>query len=729
MSSLHKDPFSVDNPEDELPVLPLSPVNKPVVLIVDDEKFMRTTMRDALEEFGFEVCEAEGGREALEQIQKTCPDMVLLDVLMPGMDGFTTCAALRLLPEGAHVPVLMVTGLEDTESICQAYEAGATDFITKPLNYTILAHRILYILRSSRTFEELKGNQAKLALAQRIARLGNWEWVFEPDRILFSEEVCRIFDLGDKEIDLPFQAFLEFIHPEDRARVERSLLDAQLRQTPFRIDHRIVLKDGSQRYLLGQAEVGLDASGTPARMMGTFQDISERRESEEQIRFLAYYDSLTQLPNRVLFNEQLGYILNHAKRYGRQVALLFLDLDRFKLINDSLGHSMGDLLLQEVAQRLISALRSTDVVARQENEDETLSVARLGGDEFTIWATDIENSQDAAKLAQRILDAFSKPFPLKRHEVFITASIGMAIYPDDGEDVDSLLKNADSAMYHAKSLGKDNYQFYSQSMNAAALKMLAMENRLRKAVEREELCLHYQPLMDPRSGRILGAEALLRWQQGDQDSVAPADFIPLAEETGLIVPIGEWVLRQACDQIMEWQNLSLPPVPVSVNLSSRQFWQEDLIGMVSQVLQETGLDPSLLHLEITENILMQNGESTIAMLNALETMGIRLSLDDFGTGYSSLSYLKRFPLDFLKIDRSFVKDIDQGREGAAMVSAIIAMARSLRLQVIAEGVETDRQLEYLRGQGCEMVQGFLVSRPLPPAQFSRFLARHNGAPD
>lgn len=699
---------------------------KPIVLVVDDELFMRSTMREALEESGFAVREAEDGRAALDHVRHDRPDIVLLDVIMPGMDGFATCTELRRLPEGAHLPVVMVTSLEDTPSIFRAYEAGATDFITKPLNYVILAHRVRYLLRAGRAFEDLHRNQVRLAEAQRIARLGNWEWDLKKNELHLSEELCRIFGLCQKDFGVTFNAFLDRVHPEDRSRVEKSLAKAQRQGKPLSIDHRILLPDGSVRFLHGQAETALDPSGTPVHMFGTFQDISERKNAEEQIRLLAYYDPLTGLPNRVLFNERLSYLLAHAKRHDRQVALLYLDLDRFKLINDSLGHSVGDQLLVAVAKRLRSTLRTTDLVARRERDDPPLAIARLGGDEFTIWVADIEHVQDVAKIARRTLASFAEPFLLKEREVFVTSSIGIVLYPDDGKTAEVLLRNADSAMYHAKAQGRNNYQFYSESMNTAALQVLAMENSLHKALERDELLLHYQPQQDLRSGAIVGAEALLRWRQGGGNLIPPGDFIPLAEETGLIVPIGEWVLRKACAQIKAWQDRRLPPVRVAINLSGRQLWQPDLAQIVSRGLRESGLNPGCLHLEITENILMQNVQSTMATLTALKTMGIQLSVDDFGTGYSSLSYLTRFPLDFLKIDRSFVRDVDTNNENAAIVAAMIAMAHSLKLKVIAEGVETKGQMDFLRDLGCDEIQGYLVSKPLPPEEFIRIFRQPSG---
>jgi diguanylate cyclase (GGDEF)-like protein/PAS domain S-box-containing protein len=702
----------MDNPETES--------GKPVVLVVDDDRFQRQFVCGALVESGFAIGEAESGRQALEILKQSEPDILLLDVVMPDMDGFSVCAELRKLPQGRHLPVVMVTALEDADSIARAFDAGATDFITKPINPLILAHRLHYILRAGHAFQELFRNRTRLSQAQRLARLGNWEWDIRHNRFSLSEEAIALIGLAGRETPETYEAFLALVHPSDRKLVADAVAGALQCGENFHLDHRILTPGGSERFIHGHAEVTFDAAGKPSFMFGTYQDITGRKQAEEQIRALAYYDSLTGLPNRALFNERLSYILAHARRYDHPVALLFLDLDSFKSINDSLGHSTGDLLLQEVAKRLSTTLRHTDLVTRQAKEETAQSIARLGGDEFTIWVTDLENVQDVIKIAHRVLDSFASPFALKGREISVTASIGISLYPEDGLDGETLLKNADSAMYHAKSLGKNNYQFYSASLNAAARKMLALEARLARALDRKEFFLAYQPQVDFVSGRIFGVEALLRWGYEEDEVLAPGDFIPLAEETGLILPIGEWVLAQACSQVMAWQKMGLPPIAVSVNLSSRQFWQERLVDTVSRILAETSLPSKNLHLEITENLLMKDFEATDRILKRLKSMGVRLCLDDFGTGYSSLNHLKRFPLDILKIDRSFVRDIESGSRDMAIVAAIIAMAHSLNLEVIAEGVESTAQYDFLSSQGCRGAQGFLLARPMAGEEFVDF---------
>lgn len=448
----------------------------------------------------------------------------------------------------------------------------------------------------------------------------------------------------------------------------------------------------------------------------------ERKKAEEKILFLAYYDSLTSLPNRVLFKDRLNQTLLIAQRHQRILAILFLDLDNFKRINDTLGHPTGDELLKQVADRLSNYIRKSDSISRYSTDEFSAVVARLGGDEFTILLTEIAQVHDTIKVAQRILDAIAQPFDIEGQEVFITASIGIAIYPIDGEDVDSLLKNCDTAMYHAKNEGRNNYKFYEQSLNKTALDILALENNLRKALDKQEFRVYYQPRIDIRTRNVVGFEALIRWRHSQKGIIPPSEFIPIAEETGLIIPIGEWVLNEACKQNKTWQAAGFAPVFISVNLSGKQFKQQNLIKVIDHAMSEVRLDPKYLELEITESII-QDTKSTAGILRELRNLGLKIAVDDFGTGYSSLSYLRRFPLDTLKIDRSFVKDIAKDPDSEAIVKAIIAMAHCLKLKVIAEGVETEEQLKFLSDEGCDEFQGYLISPPLPADEVVRFLAK------
>lgn len=454
-----------------------------------------------------------------------------------------------------------------------------------------------------------------------------------------------------------------------------------------------------------------DDKGDAKHYVGISSDITIAKNAETKLRRLAHYDVLTDLPNRALFIERLKWALSQLGRNKKLLSLLFLDLDRFKIINDTLGHQAGDKLLVEVSRRMKKCVRETD------------TVARMGGDEFTVIMSNIANMDDAALCAQKIIDGLSLPFSLDNHEVFVTLSIGIAIAPSDGEDAETLIKNADTAMYHAKELGKENYQFYSEEMNLRTLERLELEAKLHRALEREEFLLHYQPRVDISTGSIVGAEALIRWQHPQFGMIHPKKFIPLAESTGLIIPIGEWVLKKACQQAQEWKLKGYPPVRIAVNLSSIQFKRADLQNVVERVLKETGIDPNYLELELTENVVMENVNSTIVTLNKLKNMGIMLTIDDFGTGYSSFSYLKKFPIDMLKIDLSFIRDIATNPDDVAIVSSIIAMAHQLRLKVTAEGVEDEEQLSIIRAKKCDEVQGFYFGHPVSAEKFTEMLKK------
>ena len=481
---------------------------------------------------------------------------------------------------------------------------------------------------------------------------------------------------------------------------EREAAEAALRDAHAMLERRVEERTAE----LAHANRGLEV------------EIAERRIADQRVIHMAHHDELTGLPNRTLLTDRVEQAIARAQRGGGKLALLFLDLDRFKNVNDSLGHAVGDHLLQAVSQRLLTCLRYQD------------TAARLGGDEFIISLPDVTDGPEAARVAARILAELAKPFNVSGHLLPAEASIGIALYPDDGDNAQTLMRNADTAMYHAKESGRANYQFFSAQMTERVSRRLSTETRLRRALEQGEFTLHYQPLIELASGRIDGAEALARWPQPDQRRmVSPAEFIPVAEDTGLIVPLGEWVLREACLQAQAWQAVQ-PGVRVAVNLSPRQFRQKQLVVMVEQALRDSGLPPSLLELELTEGMLMHHADETVQTLEQLHEMGVRLAIDDFGTGYSSLSYLKRFPIHTLKIDRSFVQDLSHDPDDAAIVTAIIAMARGLDLSVTAEGVETEEQAAFLRSLSCRLAQGFHFGRPMPAAEFVQRLAAAQAAP-
>jgi diguanylate cyclase (GGDEF)-like protein len=449
--------------------------------------------------------------------------------------------------------------------------------------------------------------------------------------------------------------------------------------------------------------------------------LGTRRQAEDRIRQLAYYDDITGLPNRAFFKERLSQVLETARRHGRSLALLFLDLDNFKRINDTLGHSVGDDLLIEVARRLLANLRTSDAIAQGAAVPDREGLARLGGDEFTVLLSELAQAKDAGLVAARLLEALSRPLVLGGHEITVTMSIGVAVYPDDGGDVETLLKSADMAMYFAKRQGRNGFQFYTEAMHSAALERLTMENCLRRALELGEFSVHYQPVMDIATGEVSGVEALARWHSAQLGDVSPAEFIPLAEETGLILPIGDWVLRTACAQCKAWRDAGIALPRVAVNISVLQFAQDGFAEHVAAIVAEAGLEASALELEITESLLMKDGEAALITLRELKDLGVHLAIDDFGTGYSSLSYLKQFPIDRLKIDRTFVCAVNTDPQDQAIATAVIAMADSMHLEVTAEGVETEGQLQFLSEHKCKEAQGYYLSRPLSAPQAGTFL--------
>ncbi len=500
----------------------------------------------------------------------------------------------------------------------------------------------------------------------------------------------------------------------------------------FALEHFIIkpvqkLRELSRRIGRGQLDVEntLQSDDEIGELAIAFEDMAGNlKRSDEQIRFIAYHDTLTGLPNRAMFGEFLNQVLADARRHDKEFALLFLDIDDFKRVNDTLGHQAGDALLQEVTERLTKCLRQADYVARIENAgapDEIL--ARLGGDEFVILVPDISGSHVPSKLADRMLKIMTEPFSVENHEFYIGASIGITLYPTDGHDAETLTKNADIAMYHAKEQGKNDYQFYLQSMNVLAHERLALENQLRKALRNDELSLFYQPQVDTTNGEIVGLEALIRWENPNEGRIPPGVFIPVAEETGLILGIGEWVINEACRQSREWQKAGLPGVQVSVNISGQQFGKQDLARIISTALLRNKIPPNRLEVEITESAIMENPDRAIKDLDAIKALGVGIALDDFGTGYSSFSYLHRFPIDTLKIDRSFIQTIGTTEESAELVAAIIAMAHIMHLRVVAEGIETEEQLGVLAERDCDVIQGFLFQTPVPADQIPELLRR------
>ncbi len=825
--------------------------SKPIVLIVDDVPDNLSAISEMISDLGVDVRVANSGPVAIRYARLAPhPDLILLDVMMPEMDGHAVLRTLRADAETRDIPVIFVTALNDPENEERGIAEGAVDYITKPINAAILGSRVKSQLELKRARDVMAGQKAWLEqeVARRMAEniqletrlqvalatsgFGIWEHDHERGTNQWSPSLARI--LGLNEGPATIAACFEMIHPEDlgrilqgkeappsrgdelpveelrmrhadghwvwmeeRGRILRRDADGKpalvlgtmadiSRRKASEAEHRLasvvftgisdgicitdanadilltnpafskvtgysssealgknprILRSGTHgpefyrdmwdaisRHGNWQGEITnrrkdgelvsewlnisavSDQNGRLTNYVGVFSDLSERHAAAERIQYLSSYDPLTNLPNRSLFADRLSQALINAHRYNRETAVILLDLDRFRFINDTLGPPVGDEILIEVARRLNLQVREGDTIGRR------------SGNEFGFVMANLSHERDTIALAQRILDAIAVPFEVGGHSISMTASIGVSLAPRNGNDVDTLMKGADAALLRAKKSGQNLFRFYSPEMDTDAARRLGLEAALRQALQRNELVLYYQPQISLDSGNMIGMEALLRWNTEEFGPVSPVEFIPIAEETGLILPIGEWVLRTACLQARKWLDLGLITLRVAVNLSARQFRQANLPGLVSQCLAESGLPAAALELEITESALIDDIDEAINQCRNLKALGIKISLDDFGTGYSSLSYISRLPFDKIKIDQSFIRDITENPVNAAIASAAIVMARSLNLSVLAEGVETEAQASFLRSRRCDAMQGYLFSRPVPSEEFEQLLA-------
>jgi predicted signal transduction protein with EAL and GGDEF domain/FixJ family two-component response regulator len=705
--------------DDDLP-------GQPTVLLVDDDEVNLLLTSIALREQGFSVTEASSGERAIELLRDWLPDVVVLDALMPGLDGFQTCRELRGMPGCESLPVLMLTGLDDDASVTRAYEAGASDFYVKSTQWRLLSGRLRYLLRAARVRAELERSKSRLARAQDLARMGSFDWRRGHDGLVFSVEGLRVFGLGPNDA-LPLRPLLRMLSEDGRRGLLAVLHEVIRHSTVLATDIPATLRDGRQRIVHVEAEPEFSEHGALIGYSGIVQDVTDRRMAEDKIRHLANFDVLTGLPNRRQLIWRAERALDYAHRMDHQAALLLIDLDRFKVINDTLGHSAGDELLMEVARRLRSCVRHSDQVTDATIESlgsrshrSLEAVGRYGGDEFVALLPEVVDERDAERVATRILDLMREPIFVGGQECFVTASVGIALYPRDGLTVADLLRNADVAMYSVKSAGRNSSSMYRPALAGKGREKLELESALHKAIERDELVLYYQPKVDVRGARMVGAEALMRWRRNGV-LVAPGDFIPLAEETGLIVPLSEWAIREAARQARIWQDSFGFADSIAVNLPNRMFERTDLVEYIHNAVTSYGVPHHMIELEITETGLMKDLQNVIPSLHRLNEIGVEISIDDFGTGYSSLAYLTTLPISELKIDRSFVRDLGMTPQSSAVVTAIIALARSLGLRVIAEGVENLRQMEVLHRLGCGVMQGFLFSKPLPPEDIETWL--------
>jgi diguanylate cyclase (GGDEF)-like protein len=680
------------------------------ILVVDDDTVFSLLASETLQQAGYTALVAGTGREALALLVAHKPDLVLLDVELPDTNGFDLCGRIRATPGGADIPIVMVTGHNDTESIERAFMVGATDFVHKPVLWQTLPQRIEFILRAQDNLRSLKiSEQKNRALLQAL-----------PDTLyIVNTEGVLLEHITGAELSATSNLVgrtLEEVIPAEAARAARLSMSAPSAAAGL----------AACEYDLG---VGADRRcfetrlrpQTDGTLLVIIRDITERRKAESRIRYLAYFDTLTGLPNRQLLVREMSRAIAAAQRSETLMALLYLDLDRFKRINDNLGHSVGDALLKAVARRLHQCIRPSDTLTATSPLARRGSVARLGGDEFVVLVGELTEEGQATLVADRIRESLGEPFDCGGHRFVVTPSIGIALYPKDGSDIEELLVKADMAMYKAKDQGRNSHAFYGESMAIRSLSRLELENDLRRAFEGGDFQLHYQPKVDLLTGRVVGVEALLRWHHATRGWISPESFIPVAEETGLIVSLGAWVLRETCRQLQSWAGTDLAHLTIAVNVSVQQFAREDFVESVLNTLKNFNVPPKLLELEITESLLLRNVDDTTSCMRRFRAAGLTLAIDDFGTGYSSLGYLRTFPVDALKIDRSFVKDLNAKGDGGAICAAIIALARELKLRVIAEGVENLEQVEFLRNQRCDQVQGYLMSAPLPVQELELLL--------
>ncbi|MDJ0841035.1 MAG: EAL domain-containing protein [Acidobacteriota bacterium] len=678
------------------------------ILIADGNQQSRQTSADILRNNGFKVEMANSGQDVLYKFVLFHPDLVLLDANLPGMDGFRICEILRRDPNGKDVPIILVLKSQEAREVSHGYRVGATDFITRPVNWLMMAQRISYVLRAGMAMRQLKQSESGLEFAQRLARMGSWSW--EAREIRWSAGLTRLLGLDTSQTP-GFDSMLAMVHPDDRAEVSSLIQNAFQAGKGFGYDHRFILANGEEMHVHQEVEVKLDSRGAPVQIRGVIQDITRRVQSEQKIRRLAYYNMLTGLPNRQSFQESLKLYLDLAQRDNNSGAVFFIDVDSLKRINDTFGHQFGDQLILSVGKRL-EAMAEGFRMATNPNLQVTI-LAHSGGGLFLVLIYPFVSEAACRDLAESICSELSRPYELEERELYVTASAGCIFFPEHGADMGTILKNGERAMFHAKREGRSNYQIYNPALRGGSAEILSLESDLRRAVERSQLQVYYQPKLHIPTKDIRSVEALVRWQHPEKGLISPGQFIPLAEENGLILSIGAWVLNRACFEIKQLSARGFPGLAVAVNLSARQFLQQPIVELVRFALEDTGLEPTCLEVEITESVIMKDAEESIDILKQLKEMGVKIAVDDFGTGYSSLSYLKRFPIDILKIDGAFIRNIQSDGENQAIASAILALSHRLGQDSVAECVETQEQLDMLAEMACDYAQGFLIGRPMP----------------
>jgi len=683
-------------------------MKKERIFIVEDDVATASDIITSLENLGYIVAgQADRGEIAIQKVEESLPDLVLMEIRLKGrIDGVE---AAKQINSNLDIPVVFISAYADTTSLKNAMLAQAYGFMIKPFEALELKSTISMAVYKHSMERKLRESEERYALAVRAAKDGIWDWNLKTNEIYFSTRWKKMLGYKEAEIGTDPNDWFDLVHPDDKKLIQSNLASHLKGLTPhFECEYRMKHSNGSYLWVLSRGLAVQDEKRIPHRMAGSQSDITGRKLAEERLAHDAVHDALTGLPNRVLFLDRLQNRLERTKRNPDELfAIMFIDLDRFKVVNDSLGHAVGDQLLVTIANRLKLCVRPND------------TISRLGGDEFAVLLDLVSGVSDTRIVADRIKGRLRTTTVLGAIERTPTASIGIVMFEKSYRTAEELLRDADSAMYYAKAMGGNQHQLFDNTMHTSAVELIQLEGELKRAVERNEWLVYYQPIISLVSGKPVGAEALIRWLHPHRGILPPHEFIRVAEETGLILPIGEFVLRTACQQAKVWREAGYPKFWVSVNISGRQFHNQNLADLVPKILSETGLSSDGLRLEITESVAIRDMEHTIKLLNRLDALGITTSLDDFGTGYSSLSYLKQFPLKVLKIDQSFIQDVHSNKKNETLITTIISMARSLGLEVVAEGVEKEEQLTFLRTHDCGNVQGFLLSHPLTAEDFTR----------
>ncbi|MFK7732686.1 MAG: EAL domain-containing protein [Pseudomonadales bacterium] len=696
-----------------------------IALIIDDDSNMRLIASTALKNAQFSVIEAENGQQALQTFEQSDVDVVLLDVEMPDMDGFEVCRLLRSSDKGKYTPIIMMTGRNDVEAVNKAYDFGATDFTTKPIHPELLCQRVLYIHRSQRAMVEVRENTRRLKAAQHAAKLGYWEWHSSDSSGFVSDEMLDFFGFTNEDYSGDPRDLISLLEQSQQAPFLHLLQNGQIDQRTKDMELHVTQKNGTQRYLQQHVEIIQDSGG----LLGTVLDITEKRQAEHKIFNLANLDAVTGLPNRNMLVSQLDGLISRYDRDNKSFAIISVQFSELRRVRETYGPSVVHSLVKIAVERLQTDVRSSDLIMNNVSSESAIpgwdSIMHLSDDEFVVILHNLRKPSDAASLADRLADTLTDSYEVGDHIIFLYAKAGIVMYPENGGDSDSLLRHSTAALKQAKDLNVGNYHFYSETQNEKAVEILALESELRKAMLGEPFELYYQPKVHNNSLQPYGAEALIRWIHPERGFISPATFIPLAEDMGLMADIGTWVLEQAIKQCSQWQKQGITDLVVSVNVAPQQLYSTDLPALCSELLTEYGVSPHLLELEITEGSLIEDVEHSVQTLAQLKNIGVSIALDDFGTGYSSLSYLKKFWLDVLKIDQSFIRDLLVEPQDAAIVESTINLAHKLGMTVVAEGVEEVEHLRWLTEHGCDATQGYYFSPPLNPKKFEAWLAEFN----